>query len=241
MADLLSTPVGNSDYLRALQQNTDPSAQTPSSLSAMGQDDFLLLLTTQLQNQDPSKPMDATDFVTDLTQMSQLEATNSMNASIVAMTASFNNLQTMQGASLIGRNVQIEGDKFSYSSERPSQFSLKTDEPFIDITVVISDEDGIVKELSYLDFLSDSEKASWDGLASKPIEWNGIDDVGAARSDGVYSITAYGTDSTGESQSIGTVVGSRVNTVGINPDGTMTLTLATGEKVGMDTVREISG
>ncbi len=237
---LPSITTGNEGYLKALQENSSP-ANNAESLNGMEQADFLLLLTTQMQNQDPSKPMDATDFVTDLTQMSQLEATNNMNTSILAMTASFNNLQTMQGASLIGRNVQIEGDKFSYSTEQPSRFSLQTNEPFIDITIVISDDDGIVKELSYADFLSDREKASWDGLASKSMEWDGLDDVGAARSDGVFNITAYGTDSAGETQSINTVVGSRVNTVGISSDGTMTLTLATGEKVGMDTVREISG
>jgi len=231
---------GNTDYIKALQENSDP-ANNSTALNGMEQADFLLLLTTQMQNQDPSKPMDATDFVTDLTQMSQLESTNNMNASILAMTASFNNLQTMQGASLIGKSVQIESDKFSYSTEQPSRFSLQTDEPFIDVTIVISDEDGIVKELSYADFLSDREKASWDGIPNKTIEWDGFDDVGAARGEGVYSITAYGTDSTGEAKSIDTVVGSRVNTVGINPDGTMTLTLATGEKLPMTSVREISG
>ncbi|VAW45585.1 Flagellar basal-body rod modification protein FlgD [hydrothermal vent metagenome] len=241
MNDFLpSITAGNENYIKALQENSNP-ANNSEALNGMEQADFLLLLTTQMQNQDPSKPMDATDFVTDLTQMGQLEATNDMNASILAMTASFNNLQTMQGASLIGKNVQIEGDKFSYSSEQPSSFSLNTDEPFIDITIVISDDDGIVKELSYADFLSDREKASWDGVPNKSIEWDGLDDVGAARGDGVFSITAYGTDSTGETKSINTVVGSRVNTVGIGADGSMTLTLATGEKVAMDTVREISG
>jgi len=241
MNDFLpSITTGNEGYIKALQENSDP-ANNSQALNDMGQADFLLLLTTQMQNQDPSKPMDATSFVTDLTQMSQLESTNNMNESILAMTASFNNLQTMQGASLIGKNVQIEGDKFSYATDQPSRFSLKTDEPFIDITIVISDDDGIVKELSYADFLSDREKASWNGLPSKDIEWDGLDDVGAARGEGVYSITAYGTDSAGETKSINTEVGSRVNTVGISPDGTMTLTLATGEKVAMDSVREISG
>ncbi len=240
MAELLpDINVGNSDYLTALQQNS--TSTVDSSANDMDQDDFLLLLTTQLQNQDPSEPVDATDFVTDLTQMSQLEATNDMNDSILTAVESFQSLQAMQGASLIGKNVQIEADQFSHSTDQPSRFDLQTDEPFSDITVVISDENGIVKELNYTDFLSDQEKASWDGLANKSIEWDGYDDVGAFREEGVYSITAYGTDRNGEVKSIDTVVGSRVNVVGIGADGSMTLTLATGEKVGMDTVREISG
>ncbi len=240
MAELLpDINIGNSDYLTALQQS--PPSTADSSLNDMDQDDFLLLLTTQLQNQDPSEPVDATDFVTDLTQMSQLEATNEMNEAILSAVESFQSLQAMQGASLIGKNVQIESDQFSHVSGQPSRFSLQTEEPFSDITVVISDENGIVKELSYTDFLSERERASWNGLADKTIEWDGYDDVGALREDGVYTITAYGTDRNGEVASINTVVGSRVNVVGIETDGSMTLTLATGEKVGMDTVREISG
>lgn len=240
MAEILpDMNVGDSDYLTALQQNSVSTVD--SSENDMDQADFLLLLTTQLQNQDPSEPVDATDFVTDLTQMSQLDATNDTNDLIQSALGSFQSLQAMQGASLIGKNVQIESDQFSHTAEESSRFDLQTDEPFSDITVVISDENGIVKELNYTDFLSEQEKASWDGLASKSIEWDGFDDVGASRGDGVYSITAYGTDRNGESKSIDTVVGSRVNVVGIGADGSMTLTLATGEKVGMDTVREISG
>ena len=230
MADYLpSITTGNADYLNALQQNTTTSSSAPSD--AMGQADFLLLLTTQMQNQDPSEPMDATNFVTDLTQMSQLEATNDMNDSMLAMATSFQSMQTMSGASLIGKNVQVSGEDFSHTAGAISQFTLNTDTSLTDVTVVISDASGVVKELSVADMQS----------GDKSVDWNGFNNVDVAQGDGVYSLTAYGTNSDGELQSINTVVASRVNAVGINPDGTMTITLATGEKVGLDTVREISG
>ena len=230
MADFFpDITTGNADYLEAMQQSTNPSSSAPSNV--MGQADFLMLLTTQLQNQDPSKPMDPTAFVTDLTQMSQLEATTQMNQSILAMTSSFQNLQTMQAASIIGKNVQVTGEDFSHTQGQDSQFRLSSDEPLTDITVVISDDSGVVKELSVSDMLS----------GEKTIDWNGVDNVDVSKPSGVYSLTAYGTDSEGELQSINTVVGSRVNSVGVNSDGGMTLTLATGERVSMDTVREISG
>ena len=230
MADYLpSITTGNADYLSALQQNTTSSSSAPSS--AMDQSDFLLLLTTQMQNQDPSKPMDPTNFVTDLTQMSQLEATNNMNASMLAMATSFQSMQTMSGASLIGKNVQVSGEDFSHTAGAISQFTLNTDTPLTDVKVVISDANGVVKELSVADMQS----------GDKRVDWNGFNNADVNQPDGVYSLTAYGTNSDGELQSIDTVVASRVNAVGINPDGTMTITLATGEKVGLDTVREISG
>jgi flagellar basal-body rod modification protein FlgD len=230
MADLLpSITTGNADYLSALQQNTSSTSTAPDD--QMGQADFLRLLTTQMQNQDPSKPMDPTSFVTDLTQMSQLESTNNMNDSMLAMAASFQSMQTMSGASLIGKNVQVSGEDFSHTQGQVSQFSLNTAVPLTDVTVVVSDADGVVKELSIADMQS----------GDKRVDWNGLDNSDVAKGDGVYSLTAYGTNSDGNLQSINTVVASRVNSVGISTDGSMTLTLATGEKVAMETVREISG
>ncbi len=230
MADFLpNITTGNKDYLTALQQNV--SSSTSNSDNVMDQTDFLMLLTTQLQNQDPSKPMDPTSFVTDLTQMSQLEATTKMNSSIVAMATSFQNMQTMQGASLIGKNVQVTGEDFSHSQGQTSQFRLNSEVPMTDVKVIISDQNGIVKELSMASLQS----------GEKVFDWDGLDDVGADRASGVYSLTAYGTNSDGDLKSIDTVVAARVNSVGIGSDGNMTLTLATGERVAMDTVREISG
>ena len=228
MTELPSISSKNQDYVEAMQQSSNSGAFAPENV--MGQADFLRLLTTQLQNQDPSKPMDPTSFVTDLTQMSQLEATTKMNESIVAMMNGFQNLQTMQAASIIGKSVQVTGEDFSHKEGMPSQFTLSTDQPLTDVKVVVSDDSGIVKEISVSDMTS----------GDKTVSWNGVDSVDVARPSGVYSLTAYGTDENGELQSIETVVASRVNSVGVNSDGSMTLSLATGEKVNMDSVREIS-
>lgn len=230
MADFLpSISTANSDYLQAMQQNVNPSASAPSNV--MGQADFLMLLTTQLQNQDPSKPMDPTSFVTDLTQMSQLEATTKMNESILSMTAGFQNLQTMQAASIIGKNVQVSGEDFSHTQGQISQFRLNSDQPLTDVSVVISDQSGVVKELSVADMQA----------GEKTVDWSGLDKFDLPKNSGVYSLTAYGTDANGDLKSIETIVPSRVNSIGIEPTGGMTLTLATGERVAMDSVREISG
>ena len=217
---------GSQDFLKAMQQNSSGT----NSEKQLGQQDFLMLLTTQLQNQDPSKPMDPTSFVTDLTQMSQLESSNQMNESIMSMASSFQNVQTMQAASLIGKNVQAEGKDFSHIFGQESAITLNTEEPLTDVKVVMFDESGQVAEMHI---------ESFEG--EKNITWDGIDEDGKQSASGVYSLMAYGTDSEGETQTIGTVVGTRVNTVGIGSDGGMTLTLATGEKVKMDAVREISG
>ncbi len=227
--DVSGVSTTNQSYVEAMQQSSDSSSFAPDNV--MGQADFLRLLTTQLQNQDPSQPMDPASFVTDLTQMSQLEATTKMNESITAMMTGFLGMQTMQASSLIGKNVLVTGEDFSHVEGEASNIQLNLDQPLEDVTVVISDVDGLVTEI-FLDDLNSGEKN---------ILWNGEDREGNSRDSGVYSLTVYGTDEAGELQSIDTVVASRVNTVTINDDGSMSLTLATGEKVNMDSVREISG
>ncbi|MBN2647039.1 MAG: flagellar hook capping protein [Thiotrichales bacterium] len=229
MADFSITTEKNGDYLKAMQQAGNSKAAAPSQV--MGQQDFLRLLTIQLQNQDPSKPMDPTNFVTDLTQMSQLEATVKMNESILAMTSSFQSMQTMQAASMIGKNVQVSGNDFSHTAGTTSPFRLNLTQPLKDVSVVIGDSSGMVKQL-FLDDLAAGEKG---------LNWDGKSENGILNPSGVYSLTAYGTDENGEIQMIETIVPSRVNAVAINSDSSVTVTLATGERVGMDKVREISG
>ncbi|CAN8141331.1 flagellar hook capping protein [Thiomicrorhabdus sp. 6S2-11] len=219
----------STSYIEQSQTSSNPAASAPNN--ALDQADFLRLLTTQLQNQDPSDPMDPTQFVTDMTQMSQLEATTKMNESILAMTTSFQNMQTMQAASMIGKNVQVNGNDFSHTAGEPSPLTLNLDQPLQDVTVVISDDDGMVQEI-FLDDLSSGEEI---------VDWDGLDQDGNQRGSGVYSLTVYGTDEEGEVQMVDTIVGSRVNTVSIADDSTVTLTLATGERVSMDEVREIGG
>ena len=72
--------------------------------SLAGKDDFLKLLITQLSNQDPTDPMDNTQFIAQMAQFSQLEQITNMNAN-------FERLNTMltsdQAVNVIGKNVEI--------------------------------------------------------------------------------------------------------------------------------------
>jgi flagellar basal-body rod modification protein FlgD len=68
----------------------------------MGKDDFMKLLVAQLKNQDPMKPMDDKEFVTQLAQFSSLEASQKMTEQIEALTSSS---MLVQAATLIGKQA----------------------------------------------------------------------------------------------------------------------------------------
>lgn len=84
--------------------NVNQPASRPQDGSSLGPDSFLKLLTAELQNQDPTKPEDPTQSVTQLAQMSQLQYQEQM-------TKAFQNFQStfgvMQASALIGKQATV--------------------------------------------------------------------------------------------------------------------------------------
>ncbi len=82
------------------------STTTPvMSNSQMGSQEFLQLLTTEMQNQDPMQPVDDTQSVAQLAQFSALSATEELNTSFQNFQSNFG---VLQSASLIGKTVTVD-------------------------------------------------------------------------------------------------------------------------------------
>ncbi len=208
----------------------DTSNRKAAPKAALGQDDFLRLLTTQLQNQDPTKPMDPKDMITDLTGFNQLEATLKLNKSMADVVNGFANLQTMQAATLIGKHVKVKAESLEHVAGQPEQIKLDVSAPLKNAKVVISDGSGVVKEIA----------VGSVNAGEKVINWDGTDALGQEVPPGEYKVIAYGEDKNGDIQSIDTILPTRVTSVAIKDGGTLKLTLASGEVVDMSNVREIS-
>lgn len=225
------------DYVEQMQSKSTGSEFAPTM--DMGQADFLRLLTTQMMNQDPTKPMDPTSFVTDLTQMTQLQATQDLSKSVSAMVAGFQSLQVMQATGLVGRSVIAESESFNHNQETESHFRLESDEPLTDVKIVISNADGVVREMTAGSRDADGNTLGYLNRGETTVKWDGLNADGGLADSGTYDITAFGYDADGNIKGIKTVVATSVYSVNINKDGTLQLTLSNGEKVDMSAVREV--
>ncbi len=93
------------------------SAGTGSTVqgATLGKDDFLKLLVTQLQNQDPLSPMDPEQFAAQLAQFSTVEQLTQLNTAADTQTQALNTATTMSktafSAALIGRQITAVGDQ----------------------------------------------------------------------------------------------------------------------------------
>jgi len=74
---------------------------------AMGQDGFLKLLITQLQNQNPLKPVDNTEFLGQLAQISTVSGIDQLNQSFSGLAGALSGYQTLQAAQLVGHDVLV--------------------------------------------------------------------------------------------------------------------------------------
>lgn len=73
--------------------------------SSLGKDDFLKILMTQLQNQDPLNPMQDQDFISQMATFSSLEQMTNLNTSMDSFVKSAAQNQFMQASSMIGKTV----------------------------------------------------------------------------------------------------------------------------------------
>ena len=87
---------------------TSSSSSLSSKIGAaagMGKDDFMQLLITQLKNQDPMKPMEDKEFITQLAQFSSLETMEKLTGQMEELTGS---QMLVQAATLIGKSISAK-------------------------------------------------------------------------------------------------------------------------------------
>lgn len=74
------------------------------------QDRFLKLLITQIQNQDPLKPMDNAQVTSQIAQINTVTGIEKLNTTVQGLSGQFSQLQALQSASLVGRDVVVPGN-----------------------------------------------------------------------------------------------------------------------------------
>jgi flagellar basal-body rod modification protein FlgD len=96
--------------------NTTSSAATTATSDAASADRFLKLLVTQLQNQDPLNPMDNAQITSQMAQISTVNGIQQLNTTVAGLNAQFVQMQALQGASLVGHDITVQGSRVDVAS-----------------------------------------------------------------------------------------------------------------------------
>ena len=184
---------------------TGSTTTTATSGSQLTQADFLKLMTTQLQAQDPTNPMDNSQFASQLAQFSQLSATQDINTNLQSLSSSLGtSLQTSQvlsSTNLVGRHVMVPSGTAIYSGTAAVSGAVNVTNAG-DVQVQVTDATGTV--VRSLDLGTQQT-----GLAN--FSWDGKDNSGNAVAAGSYALSA---NNSGSTTALTTYVSAAVTGVG---------------------------
>lgn len=188
-----------------LDQVGSKAAQTESSKSStMGKDDFLQLLVTQLQHQDPLNPMDSTGFTAQLAQFSSLEELQNINKTLGSVGTSQTILTNSQAVDYIGKRIQAVGDQLELTDGEPVSIEFNLNQNAAGVYVRIYD--------LYGEFVQDLEPGPLSaGLQS--VTWDGMDHRGQQAQDGAYRYEVMAMDADGNTMSVTSFTNGTVNGV----------------------------
>ncbi|MCP5372616.1 MAG: flagellar hook assembly protein FlgD [Hyphomicrobiales bacterium] len=172
---------------------------------------FLTLLTTQLQNQDPLDPMDATEFTSQLVQFASVEQQIYQNSNLEKLYTLQKNSQVVSMVNYLGTTIEAKGDAF-YLEDGTSKFTYTLAEKAASTTITIRNASG-------------TTIATFDGeidIGKHGAVWDGTNSLGYKVEDGLYQVTVLAKDSEGKPLDVTTTVFGKVTGAG-SDDGEVSL------------------
>jgi flagellar basal-body rod modification protein FlgD len=160
----------------AASATASPAANPLASLSS-NFSDFLNLLMTQLKNQDPSSPMDANSFTTELVQFSGVEQQINTNSSLTTLIQLTQAADVTQASAVVGKQVTVQSTQIPLqNSSGTLNFTAASAEP---ATITVQNANGGILQQVSVNAAQGSNTWTWDGTNSS----------GQTLPDGAYTVS----------------------------------------------------
>ena len=118
----VNSSTNSNAFVNSLSNTGAGAASAPgqnATTAKEASDRFLKLLVTQLQNQDPMNPVDNAQMTSQMAQISTVSGIEKLNTTVEALNGQFVQMQAVQGAGLVGKDVLLKGDKLSVVDDVP--------------------------------------------------------------------------------------------------------------------------
>lgn len=172
------------DQLKAQQEKKLQERQdSTTGKQALEQEDFLKLLTKQLSQQDPSKPVDNDRMISQMASFATVEGIGKMNKQFDTFNESITSNQALQASSLVGRDVLVPGSTGVKGDTGGVAGMVKLPQALDNVNVRIENEQG-----QLLRTFSMGAKPPGDHR----VEWDGMDDNGNPMPEGTYKLKVSG-------------------------------------------------
>jgi flagellar basal-body rod modification protein FlgD len=216
---------------------TGTGSSTSSSTSGvsgttLGGTDFLTLMLAQLQNQDPTSPVDSNEFLSQLASLSEVQGITQLNTSFATLSSSLTSNQALQASSLLGHQALVASSTATLSTAGATiSGAVSVPQTSSGVVLNITNSAGVLVQSINLG-------AQSAGLAN--FTWNGQSSGGGAAPAGTYNLSAQVNGVAGGT-AVTTLVGGTVDsvTMGSGASG-MLLNISGLGSVPFSSVQQIS-
>lgn len=196
---------------------------------SLGQDEFMKLMVAQLNNQDPTKPLENAEFLSQLAQFGTVNGITELQSSFSTLASSLQSNQALQASTMVGRSVLVPANSVNLQSGGVVDGAVELTGTTGALNLTIRDFAGqVVKEMSL--------GAQNEGQVT--FKWDGLDDSGIAVPAGQYTMTAEALID-GDNVAMETMVQARVDSVTLAGASGPRLNLAGLGSIGINEVKQI--
>ncbi|MCI2284630.1 flagellar hook assembly protein FlgD [Colwellia sp. MSW7] len=162
------TTVSSTSTLDSMRwQNEEYKVADENDNGMLTQADFFALLTQELANQDPTKPVDNNEMISQMTAFSTTDGVQQLNDSFTSFASSMTSSQALQASSLVGRSVLVEDNVFGMAEGEPVKGKIVTDESASNVNIYVENIAGEIIQTVPVGSLSEGGGTfTWDGQTS---------------------------------------------------------------------------
>jgi flagellar basal-body rod modification protein FlgD len=131
-------------YVDFTNLNTTSTSTVKTKNEAGAEDRFLKLLVAQMQNQDPLNPMDNAQVTSQMAQIQSVSGIEKLNRTVESLGTQFAQMNALQGASLVGRDVIVPGNRLVANDEALMQGGFELAGPADSVKVEVLNAGGRV-------------------------------------------------------------------------------------------------
>ena len=204
----------------------DPATQKKND--SLGQEEFMRLLVTQLENQDPTKPMDNFQFLSQIAQFGMVSGIQESQEALTTMSESLFSNRVLQATELVGKRVLTGSDTAVLSEDSDIRGVVELPNAASSVAVDVIDSTGQLVRTIQLGASTGRTEFNWDGF----------DDAGELAPAGQYSLVGRAVVE-GVEQATAVLPAIKVSSISVGASGTaINLHLESGSTVPVSNVQE---
>lgn len=227
----METVSGSSALSGLYWQKEEVEVAESNDNGVLTQEDFFSLLTEELANQDPTKPTDNNEMISQMTAFSTTQGITELNEQFTSFATSMVSSQALQASSLVGRSVLVDENTFALAEGGTASGKIVTDESANSVNIYVENTAGEIIQTVAVGDIAAGEYT---------FEWNGLNSDGEPAAEGAYRFRIAGLVD-GQASELQAMTYRKVDSVTLaGAGGSILLNLNGGTSMALADVVEVS-